>query len=212
LFVVTGVSVSGLSLVLWNGDFSGFPAGSIVGRWVDRFGQAVTGRFLVAPDAGVGEVSATPLIDGSMAIRVTLTGDGSAHRYVALVPSGSTVLSEVPAWLSNRHEAHVFIVRGGRAYAILSPVDPSTLLFGVDPLSCKPEHVELVSSGGTSCGDLFFDSGRPGPLCPSTQWGGFDRERRFASNIGRDGTLIIRGVTGATDRNCKDRVFPGLLR
>jgi hypothetical protein len=199
------VSVSGLSLVLWNGEFSGFPTGSIVGRWVDRFGQAVTGRFLVAPDAGVGEISATPLLDGSMAIRVTRSLDGPVHAWVALVQSGSTTVSAVPDWLATRPEARVFIVRGGTAYALLFPIDPST---------CGPAHVALFAPAGNRCGGFDLDSGAPGPTCASNLWGspvGIS-DRQFASTIGRDGTLIVRGVTGAADRNCKDRVFPALLR
>jgi hypothetical protein len=197
IFIATGVSVSGLSLVLWNGDFSGFPADALVGRWVDRFGQARTGTFVVARNLSFGNipagVSATPLVDGSMAIRAhpASPSNATAQAWVAIVPSGSTAVSAVPGWLATRPDARVFIVRGGRAYALLFPIDRST---------CGPAHVALFAPAGNRCGGFDLDSGAPGPTCA------------LDSNIGRDGTLIVRGETGAAQVNCKDRVFPALLQ
>ncbi|MFL5452630.1 MAG: hypothetical protein ACJ78V_12030 [Myxococcales bacterium] len=201
-FVVTGVSVSGLSLVLWNGDFSGFPENSIVGRWVNRFGQAVTGTFLVARNAF--RPSVTPLVDGSVAIQAFVSGLSIPRAdWVALVRSGSTSVSPVPAWLAAHSDVRVFIVRGGRAYALLSPIDPGT---------CGTAHVTLFATAGNRCGEFDVDSGAPGPTCAADPWGNEPAFPLFASNIGRDGTLFVRGVTGEPGRNCKDRVFPALLR
>jgi hypothetical protein len=209
-FIAAGVSVSGLILVLWNGDFSGFPANSIVGRWLDRFGQATTGTFLVARNAtmdaggvapfddvalgGVPRRGVTPLIDGSMAIR-GFTGFPAAptRGWITIVGSGSTAVSPVPDWLATRPDARVHIVRGGRAYALVFPID-------VTGSVCGPVTVAVFAPAGNRCGGFDLDSGGPGPSCA------------IVGNIGRDGSLIVTGQTGDSQRNCKYRVFPALLQ
>jgi hypothetical protein len=189
-FIRAAVSATGLTLVLWNGDFSGFPAHTVVGRWLDRLGHARTGTFLVSGTSGD---TPTPLVDGSMAIR-GFTGNPASsdgEAWVAIVRGGSTAVSAVPSWLATRPDARVFIVRGGRAYALLFPIDRS---------SCGPVHVALFAPAGNRCGGFDVDVGSPGSACPSK------------GNIGRDGTLIVGNRLTVGQPSCKDRVFPALLR
>lgn len=199
ILVVGTVNVAEHSLILWNGDFSGFPQGSLVGRWLDRTGHPLTNTFVVARNVlfqgtPSGGVSATLLLDDTVAVRafaVPPVGQPAHQAWLARVTNVSKTVTSVPTWLASRPDARVFIVRGGRAYALLFPIDPST---------CGPVHMALFAPSGVRCGGLDFDSGSPGPTCA------------LASNIGRDGTLFVGGSSDPNAASCKDRVFPGLLR
>jgi hypothetical protein len=198
MVVAGAVNLSGHTLVLWNGSFSGLAQDVLVGRWLDRNGHPLTAAFVVAQHVFFGNlpsgVSTTALLDNSIAVRAYTDSGGQApaqRAWVARVKSASTSVGAVPSWLATRPDARVSIVRGGRAYALLFPIDTTT---------CNPAHVAMFAPSGTRCGGFDFDSGSPGPSCASDAF------------IGRDGTLFVRGSSDPTTRSCKDRVFPGLLK
>ena len=82
-----------------------------------------------------------------------ITGSDPALRFKLFVRNVSkrmgdvTVVQPPPKWMSDRPDARLQVVRGGRAYAVLP--------FGAQNVACT-QKVEIVATDGSSCGSTDY--------------------------------------------------------
>jgi hypothetical protein len=174
--VAVGITPGGWTLALYRLGL----AAPILGRWFDAGNVAQGDAFVVAKsnDAAV----LRPLADGRLALRV---GDD----WTSVFGQGDQG-SPAPDWLSSRPGTSLFVVEGGRAYAL--PAATAS--------ACVLQRAEIVAVSGKACGEV---SAAPPSSCIRLQ--PFD--------IGPDGTLAQSfEETGGSEITCGLQWWPGLLR
>jgi hypothetical protein len=196
-----GLDLFGNALVITDGS-ARFGPGAISAQWIGSTGRDITGEFLLIAAFEPGpntwfEVSA--LGSGGVAVRrvdsADFMGKDLRSHYLCVVGSGAPKCDSPPDWLSSRENVRIQAIRSGTAYAVLP--DPATVA------QCE-QTVELVDSGGASCGIVRLRMA-DGPC----------RTRALA--VGKDGTLIQPLATEAwqcDSRACRAtwRWLPGLFR
>jgi hypothetical protein len=186
--VVGGVNLAGHSLVLWTTTAGG---NRIMGRWFDPYGKPLTAEFALPSKDPLQGAELIPLLDGSLALRALSTQ--GQQSWVARFPSASPYPGSVPSWLATRPTASVFIVRGGRAYALTFPN-----LGGAGTCTLQ---VALFAPSGLRCGgfDLPADA-----ACGTA----------IGSSVGRDGTVVALTdeYSNAVGIICVERWWPRLLQ
>lgn len=158
-------------------------------RWFDSDARPLTPWFGVPASAGTLDgAQLMPLADGAIALANGAWPTDRSWRalFVDAVPASS----EVPEWLSSRPETRVFVVRGGRANAIVGSPYPKR----TPSASTCNNSIELVTSSGQSCGTVTVDA----MVCASTLF------------VGIDGTVF--SMTQSQDGLCSWRWWPALLR
>ena len=110
----------------------GVPSGHYAARWFDAEGMPLTGWFDAGAAPSTGPASLRPLIGGGAVL-------GAGWGWRAALGSGTTNVGPAPAFLPPN--ADVAIVRGGKAYAVVSYKDSAM-------------EMTIFASGGESCGTL----------------------------------------------------------
>jgi hypothetical protein len=172
-----GITPGGWTLVLYRSPPNATP---VFGRWFDVSNTALDTPFVVTMSQAA--LVLRPLADGRLALRV---GDD----WLAAFGQGEQG-SPPPDWLSSRPGTSLFIVEGGRAYA-LPAASAST---------CATQSVEIVAVSGKKCGEVSTPAPStcavPRPL-----------------DIGPDGTLAQSfEMPGGSEITCGLQWWPGLLR
>ncbi|WP_242333799.1 MULTISPECIES: hypothetical protein [Anaeromyxobacter] len=108
-------------------------------RWFGRDAAPLTGWFPLTPPLGatsVGDDTAS-LADGTVALRVS-------GVWTHVFAPGNAAASPAPQWLADRPGTRVYVVRGGRANAVVGP-----------QLACpSTAEIEILTPSGTSCGKI----------------------------------------------------------
>jgi hypothetical protein len=195
-FFVGGVSLSGHSLVLWDGTVSGLAAGHIAARWFDRVGTPLTPVF----DGGTAASPATLVLRPLPGLSLVLQDGGNWVRHY---PDGQPKFNAAPAWLAAKPDTRVEIIRASvqKAVALLPPAGQQ--------LAVCTQTIEIHAAAGNLCGTVSFPV-TAGPC--------------FAQSIdvGRDGTVIqqlpqdlescVDNGHGSQDCSCTHRFWPRLLQ
>lgn len=159
-----------------------------VARWYDADARPLTPWFPVPRPAGwLVDAQLFPLADGSIGLA---SGAWPVPRtWRLLFRDGEAHVSGLPGWLEQRPFARAFVVRGGRANALVPVGFPEA---SPGPVPCAP-FVEILTPSGQSCGVVGLDAGACTTLF-----------------VGVEGTVIAqaRTATGA----CRWRWWAGLLR
>jgi len=172
-----GITPGGWTLVLYRSPGNGT---TVLGRWFDVSNAPQGTPFVVTTSQAV--LVLRPLADGRLALRV---GD----EWVAVFGQGEQG-SPPPDWLSSRPGTSLFVVEGGRAYAL--PASSAS--------ACVTQTVEIVAVSGKKCGEV---SAPPPSTCRILQ----------PLDIGPDGTLAQSFETPGGDQIvCGLQWWPGLLR
>ena len=177
--VAVGITPGGWTLVLYRLSADG---STILGRWFDAANAARGAPFVAAKSNAAAVLR--PLADGRLALRV-------GNDWTSVFGQGEQG-SPAPDWLSSRPGTSLFVVEGGRAYAL-----PAAAASACDVL----QTVEIVAASGKACGEV---SATPPARCLTLQ--PFD--------IGPDGTLVQSFVEdlGGSQIFCGVQWWPGLLR
>jgi hypothetical protein len=154
------------------------PSGRYAARWFDAEGMPLTGWF----DAGavtLGGLTLRPLIGGGAVLRVAFT---EVAEWRAAFVSGTANVGPAPAFLPPNTD--LAIVRGGKAYAVLS--------------SSSYNHpvgsVAIFAPGGKSCGTLATNGAKQ------------------SFYIGKDGTLIDQAGADFAYNDCVTTWYPQVLK
>ncbi len=111
------------------------------------------------------------------------SGEGWTRRF----PDGVNRSEPVPAWLADRPDSDLQVVRGGRAYALLpSPREGH--------FTACPSSIELRAPDGTVCGTVTVPLTDDGSSCLLARL-----------EVGQDGTVFHT-------QGCTFRWWPRLLR
>jgi hypothetical protein len=190
------VNLAGHTLVAWSFVRpGGIKPGPVMGRWLDRSGNALTGEFKIGDTGGGFAYRLEPLLDASVAVL-----DGS--QWVARIRSASASVGPAPDWLKIRPQTRLALRPNARGYALMfdQPYpDPS--------VSCaRAVHVTLFAPAGNWCGSFDFPADRDG----------MDTSHRCFSTaaMARDGTVVLRtqGSDSSFGAVTNHRWWPGLLR
>ena len=112
-----------------------------MGRWFDPAGNQLTGWFRLGPGGGRGHTFvAHALVGGGAAAQV----DGT---WTWFLPSGRAEVQPAPAFLSANPQTDFTLVRGAKAYAVLSRG------------AGDPTEMKLYSATGNFCGAVKFPVG-----------------------------------------------------
>jgi hypothetical protein len=175
--VAVGITPGGWTLALYR---SFADAATIFGRWFDDRNASQGDAFVVAKSNAAAVLR--PLADGRLALRL-------GEDWTAVFGQGEQG-NPAPDWLSSRPGTSLFVVEGGRAYAL--PAATAS--------ACVLQKVEIVAVSGKACGEV---SAVPPPSCTILQ--PFD--------IGPDGTLAQAFEEGGGSQiTCGLQWWPGLLR
>jgi hypothetical protein len=158
---ITGVDLLGHVLTLYPGFFEGHGTGTLMARWFDRSGRALTPSFAMGgwvAASSTDEVELVPLIGGGFALQK----NGLFH---AVFPSARATVRAPPPWLQNVH-GHLRLARGAKAYAAM-PIQVGA--------NCA-EQVQIFAPAGNSCGSLDLSAG--------------DHCSYARVDLARDGTLL----------------------
>jgi hypothetical protein len=166
--------------------------GASAARWFDHDLAPITEWFPFAfhgSPISVFRTQLAPLADGSIALREDAT-------WTTLFANGVAATAPAPGWLADRPGTEVFLVRGGKANAVVAMPDQATCGGG--------SAFELVTPAGASCGSVTLP---PGAGCSQVAFG-------------RDGTAMVLSVDLPSEgsppvlrrQRCTWRWWPGLLR
>jgi len=177
--VSVGITPGGWTLVLYR---SSADASTILGRWFDAANAAQGDPFAVAKSNAAAVLR--PLANGHLALRV---GDD----WTSVFGQGDQG-SPAPDWLASRPATSLFVVEGGRAYAL-----PAATASACDVL----QTVEIVAASGKPCGEV---SATPPASCA----------KLHPFDIGPDGTLLqsFEENIGGSQITCGLQWWPSLLR
>lgn len=156
-------------------------------RWFDHDAQPLTEWFQVPAVPAQPAFSRTilaPLADGSIARRVGGT-------WTTRFPNGAPATEDVPAWLASRSGTEVWVIRGGKAHAVIGA--PTQAYVG------GGNALEILTASGRSCGKVNLPA--------ATDLAQLD--------VGRDGTVFAFSVGAsqkAGNQLCTYRWWPGLVR
>ncbi|HEY6908425.1 MAG TPA: hypothetical protein VI356_03580 [Myxococcales bacterium] len=197
-----GIDLLGHTLVILSGG-----PGVVNGIWFDEHGAPMTAFFPLVEGFQPGPSTwfeTSPLIGSGLALRrmdapsPSATEERRTSSWMGVVPSGTPRLDPPPAWLGQRPNTNMQLVRAGGAYAFFP--------WAADVPSCD-QQVEVVSPAGNSCGKLDFPV--DANACTT-------RELR----LGLDGTVAQmlpqsreqNTPPGSPVRTCTLRFWPAALR
>jgi hypothetical protein len=177
---LTGVATGGQALIAWDNGTQGRAV------WTDSTGRLVSGTFAL-PFRIDGSTSLSPLLDGTLAFN-------HAGGWVGTLAPGGRSVAPPPSWLSTHPGTRLFLVRGGRAHALIQQQTTG---------SC-PAHVVLFAAAGNRCGAIDLPSGDANGCA-------------FTGDVGADGTVIVLGRTQLSASvdfplSVTQRFYPQLLR